>query len=240
MRIERINDNQIRCTLSASELASRDINLGELAYGSEKARALFHEMIEQASEEFGFEAEDIPLMVEAVPLSAESIMLIITKIDDPDELDTRFSKFTSFDSPEDDSLEGAEESARGADDILDLFHSILDASEKKQENEKTSENIAVPVTRVFCFQSLDEISHAGKILNGFYQGENSVYKDEKKGIYYLIVSNSLHTPEEFNKVCNILCEYGSRCAANPAVAARIQEHMKPISCGQALSVLAGL
>ena len=50
--------------------------------------------IQKASNEVGFEADDIPLMVEAIPLSSESIMLIITKIEDPEELDTRFSRFS--------------------------------------------------------------------------------------------------------------------------------------------------
>ena len=94
MRIERINENQIRCTLSNFDLSVRNLNLSELAYGSEKARNLFREMIQRASNEVGFEAEDIPLMVEAIPLANESVMLIITKIEDPEELDTRFSKFS--------------------------------------------------------------------------------------------------------------------------------------------------
>ena len=94
MKIERINENQIRCTLSSFDLSVRNLNLGELAYGSEKARSLFREMIQKASNEVGFEAEDIPLMVEAIPLSNESVMLVITKIEDPEELDTRFSTAT--------------------------------------------------------------------------------------------------------------------------------------------------
>lgn len=63
MKIERINENQIRCTLTSFDLSVRNLNLGELAYGSEKARNLFREMIQKASNEVGFEAEDIPLMV---------------------------------------------------------------------------------------------------------------------------------------------------------------------------------
>lgn len=62
MKIERINENQIRCTLTSFDLSVRNLNLGELAYGSEKARKLFREMIQKASNEVGFEAEDIPLM----------------------------------------------------------------------------------------------------------------------------------------------------------------------------------
>ena len=37
MKLEKINDNQIRCTLTKADLADRQIKLSELAYGSEKA-----------------------------------------------------------------------------------------------------------------------------------------------------------------------------------------------------------
>ena len=50
-------------------------------------------MMQQAAQEFGFEAENMPLMIEAIPSSSDSIVLIITKVEDPEELDTRFSKF---------------------------------------------------------------------------------------------------------------------------------------------------
>ena len=41
MKIEKINDNQIRCTLTRADLADRQLKLSELAYGSEKAKSLF-------------------------------------------------------------------------------------------------------------------------------------------------------------------------------------------------------
>ena len=94
MKLERISENQIRCTLTRSDLAERELKISELAYGTEKAKALFREMMVQASDELGFEADNIPLIIEAVPVSNECIMLIVTKVEDPEELDTRFSKFT--------------------------------------------------------------------------------------------------------------------------------------------------
>ncbi|HHX60483.1 MAG TPA: adaptor protein MecA, partial [Epulopiscium sp.] len=63
MRIEKINDTQIRVTLSHSDLNPRDIKISELAYGSKKAQELFREMMTQAYEEFGFETENVPLMI---------------------------------------------------------------------------------------------------------------------------------------------------------------------------------
>ena len=78
MKIEKVNDHQIRCTLTKEDLADREIKLSELAYGTDKAKDLFRDMMQQASFEFGFEAEDIPLMIEAIPLNADCIVLIIT------------------------------------------------------------------------------------------------------------------------------------------------------------------
>lgn len=100
MKIERVNENQIRCTLNKDDLASRQLKISELAYGSDKAKELFRDMMQQASYEVGFDAEDIPLMIEAIPVSADCIVLIVTKVENPEELDTRFSKFSPGDDGE--------------------------------------------------------------------------------------------------------------------------------------------
>ena len=120
MKIEKVNENQIRCTLTREDLASRELKISELAYGTEKAKSLFRDMMQQANFEFGFEAEDIPLMIEAIPLNADCIVLIITKVEDPEELDTRFSRFAP--SVTEDSDDDSDEST--ADEVLDLFRRI--------------------------------------------------------------------------------------------------------------------
>ena len=120
MKIEKVNENQIRCTLTREDLASRELKISELAYGTEKAKSLFRDMMQQANFEFGFEAEDIPLMIEAIPLNADCIVLIITKVEDPEELDTRFSRFAP--SVTEDTDEDGDNSS--ADEVLDLFRRI--------------------------------------------------------------------------------------------------------------------
>lgn len=130
MKIERINNNQIRCTLTGQDLAERHLQLSELAYGSDKAKRLFRDMMQQASCELGFEAEDIPLMIEAIPLSGGSIMLNITKVEYPEELDTRFSNFTDygeeFENYDTDTADFP--TLEGADGILDLFRKLGEAA----------------------------------------------------------------------------------------------------------------
>ena len=138
MKIERVNENQIRCTLTKEDLENRQIKLSELAYGTEKARDLFRDMMQQANSEFGFEANNgIPLMVEAVPLSGGNIILMITKVEYPEELDTRFSKFTEI---EDFDVFGAAEKmeakSQGVDDILEKKKKMHDEEKDEKKDEE--------------------------------------------------------------------------------------------------------
>ena len=255
MKIEKVNDNQIRCTLTKGDLADRQIKLSELAYGSEKARELFRDMIQQANYEFGFEANDIPLMVEAIPLSSESIILVITKVDYPEELDTRFSKFTE---PEEEDLFSEDSfgvdisASQGADDILGIFKKIKKEKETRESlKEKTTEtpakqeNEVLPslpsdVIRIYEFSTMETIERLAKIVEGYYVGENTLYKDVQHQKYELILHKSDHTPEVFNKICNIIAEYGHQKKYSQALAAYYTEHGKMIIQGNALQILSSL
>ena len=96
MKIEKISDNQIRCTLTRADLADRQLQLSELAYGTEKAKSLFRDMMQQAALRIRIRSRRHSSHDRGNPLPADSIVLIITKVEDPEELDTRFSKFARF------------------------------------------------------------------------------------------------------------------------------------------------
>ena len=118
MKIEKINDNQLRFTLTREDLVSRNIKLSELAYGSDQAKKLFREMLQQAASDYGFEINNKPLMVEAIPVSGDSIILIVTKVNNPEELDSRFSHFSAEKGA---GTPTGRSSSSGADDVLDLI-----------------------------------------------------------------------------------------------------------------------
>lgn len=252
MKIEKISDSQIRCTLSKEDLMDRELRLSELAYGTEKAKALFRDMMQQASYEFGFEADDIPLMIEAIPISPECLVLVITKVEDPDELDTRFSKFSSSNTDSDDYNSETDDDSF-TDDLLNCFDQItemLDDDEpiistdeepvSSTENEETNSkevNIPVNLYKVFSFRSLDEVIQMSSMLVGSYHGENTLYKDGVNQIYYLTVYKSSHTPEEYNKVCNLISEYGIPVKSTYATVNYFEEHFETIVKKDAIQIL---
>ena len=231
MKIEKLNDNQIRCTLTKADLADRQIKLSELAYGSEKAKSLFRDMMLQANAEFGFEANDIPLMIEAIPMPNDCVVLIITKVSDPEELDTRFSKFSPSGSDGLDSMPESKKavSPEGADEVLDIFKRMMEQHLKSLSDDKTEQTPVtaaddIDLTRLYSFGDLDSIIDAAHILRNYYHGENRLYKNTARKTYHLVLSKSSHTPEEFNKICNILTEYGSNEPYTKSMEAYMAEH----------------
>ena len=280
MKIESLNENQIRCTLNKSDLASRQLKINELAYGSDKAKELFRDMMQQASYELGFEAEDTPLMIEAIPVSSECIVLIVTKVDNPEELDTRFSRFSPSDSDDDnfdfddiETIEGndysdfslptaneeldecaaTDEEGLPEDELMNIFNRVKEYFNKDSDNKASQSSPSQPsgkgttdrpehresanISRVFSFSSLDDITNAACIIDTFYKDTNSVYKNPSDKRYYLCISKTKCNSKDFNKVCNILSEYGQKESGFDNHIGFFAEHCECIIAEHALHIL---
>ena len=277
MKLERLSENQIRCTLNKADLADRELLLNELAYGTDKAKELFRDMMEQAAEELGFEVNDIPLMIEAIPVSPDCLILIITKVEDPEELDTRFSRFSKYtnidvdidtDGPSDEDINLSEEDISILDGTASLMETISDIVENIEQVKKQSESGStanfIPLSaalrensakkkaakavagknkedlasyRIFSFQNINEINKAAVMVAPIYHDENSLYKSPFDQLYYLIVYNQSKDADTYQRVCNLLSEYGTKVKANYAMPYYFAEHFKVILKKDALQTL---
>lgn len=255
MKIEKVNEHQIRCTLTREDLANRELKISELAYGTEKAKSLFRDMMQQAAFECGFEAEDIPLMIEAIPLNSECIVLIVTKVEDPEELDTRFSKFAPSvhdeEFYEDEHEEMMEAFADGADEVLNLLRKMNNSDQAEDSaSGSVSEDHPVPkkqaakdipldhiTNQLFSFTSMHEVTRLAHVAAASYQGVSSLFKDEISGNYILLLSSEGLSAASFNKICNLVSEYGKAEKAAHAAKAHLEEHFEPLIKDNALEVL---
>lgn len=264
MRIERISDNQIRCTLNKHDLSERHLKISELAYGSDKAKELFRDMMEQANMDFGFDADDIPLMIEAIPTSKDSIVLVITKVDDPEELEERFSKFGNFgnkyeDYDEEDAYfdeDDEYESGDFEDDLINCFdqlneiiaeadqsnpefiplHEILKKRRKAKELPGGHVKAANDYAKLYSFSSLNFIISASKEIVHIYSGKNSVWKDEENSKYFLVLAKN-DKKSSFDRVCSILSEFGKKETFTYATQDYFNEHYKLILKDDAITKL---
>ena len=172
--------------------------------------------------------------------SADSIVLIITKVEDPEELDTRFARFAP--SVHEEMGEDEEEVSGGTDEVLDLFRRLQGSEELPSGDApgaKPSSDAGNPPTmRMLKFSSLHLLLSAAATVSGGISGGSSLYKDAREDCYLLLLSHPQKDASDFNRCCNILSEYGSFTKVTPSTPSYLEEHCETLLLENALQALA--
>lgn len=109
MKINLINEDQLQIIITKKDLFGKDM------------RELFKSIIEQAKRQFGFEVvQNTSLMVEAYPLSEESMILTITKVNSSD---INMNLFAQEETPIPEEPWGVFE-FKSLDDLIELAYVI--------------------------------------------------------------------------------------------------------------------
>lgn len=231
VKIERINDSQIRFVLTEEDLAARQIKLSELAYGTEKAKGLFREMMQQAASQLHFDVSNIPLMIEAIPMRSGSIVLIVSKVEHPEELDTRFSSFApAVRRP---SAPG-ENGISSFDQLLDTLISeensdknpavsgIHTAAGSAEEAMKKYRDFAV-CNRMYVFSSMDNVLKAASLTGCSFTGESILFRTDSSYTLLLKMKDEEQV-SDMQQVLAALSEYGSAVPVSYARQQYLEEH----------------
>jgi adapter protein MecA 1/2 len=198
VRIEKINDDQIKITLSREDLIERNLQFNELSFiDPETVRGFFMEMMEQVVVECGFQAElNTPLFIDVVPVASDGIMLIVTKITSEEQVKQHIETKLNF-------LPFAKELRR--------FRQRPIIEPKKTQNESSN---------IFCFKSLEELAMACRAVNGLFGGQSQLFKFNSK--YYLVLA---YGKKQQNANMNLLLnEFGYKITASAVSPIYLSEH----------------
>ena len=232
MKIEKISDNQIKCTLTRSDLASRQLKISELAYGTEKANNLFRDMMDQANLEFGFDANDLPIMIEAIPVSMDCIILMITKVEDPEEVDTRFSSLANL--RELFGREGSEDIVAPAEAPHEGFLQLGDLAREALKAVQT------PSEYLISFRDLHSVLRYARAIEPVYEGSSSLYRSPENKLYYLVMKPDVADAGSISYAAAASAEFGTNEPVSAARIAHLEEHYEKILSGHAVQDLAGI
>lgn len=83
MKIEKLNENKLKITLSLDDLEERNIDLQSFIYNSPESQDLFWDMMSEAEKEYGFDVNESMIYVEASSNGTGLFTLIVTKTDEP-------------------------------------------------------------------------------------------------------------------------------------------------------------
>ena len=204
-------------------------------------------------------------VIENIPTSRDSIILVINKVENPDELDERFSHFgmtDDFDEEENEEYDSEEESSSGLDtsefvNCFEQLHDLLEESENKTKSnsagefvplsetlqggkKKTKKKDAEPINeriRVFSFPSLNQVMNLAHQIGDSYRGKNTLWKDPSTKQYYLLLHRGKGR-NAFRLVCSTLSEYGTEETVTYATQTYYNEHFQLILKDEALTKLA--
>lgn len=220
MKIEKISETQIKFFLTKEDLEERNLKISELAYASDKAQSLFKDVLDQALKEYGFEASNIPLMIEAIPVSNESIMIVVSKVTEDNNPEDAFALAPPT----------MEERKFKEKPLIDDFSS--DTSETFTIS--GNENITI-----YSFKDLDNAIKASLRLSGIYTGTNILCKFEEK--YFLILENDNSDDDlTIETLDSVLYEYGQKHTSNVITKYYLYEHGEIIIKEGAIKVLASI
>ena len=135
------------------------------------------------------------------------------------------------------------------DEVLDLFKRIQENHSSKTKAEGTKKTLAVADTKeenetpvsvsiMYTFQSLSTLIKLARMSENLFDGINSLYKDEKNKAYILVITKHECNKSSFNKICNMLSEYGELINAPGMSEVFLKEHNSPLIVNHALQTLA--
>ena len=226
MKIEKINDNQIRCTVTMADLRDRHLKISELITNSEKAKLLLQDMVQQAAAQFGFEVDGMSLMIETAPAAKDAVVFTITRLNDNPE------------TPEDEGTEAPLNKLLGAESISHFIQKMRSAVHG--ENAVQAPARTDTASCIFSFENLEQVIQASFVFDGLFDIRTSLYKDDLSSCYLLVVRQNGLKEADFNRACNMLSEYAALEETDPSILSYVYEHGKLVFEEHALEALASL
>ncbi|MEG1363226.1 MAG: adaptor protein MecA, partial [Clostridia bacterium] len=95
MKIEKINENKIKITLTIEELNERKISIEDITDNEDKAKKLFVDLIEESYLDETFVMDHAELFVEATTDNKNFFSVTITKLNEKKDI-TKFTSPTKF------------------------------------------------------------------------------------------------------------------------------------------------
>ena len=235
MKIERISDTQVKFVLESRDLLEKNIKITELAYGSEKTQVLFREMLERAYDECGFEVENVPIMIEAIPVAVDSIIIIVTKVANGDDIEAKFNSFLP-------KARDFSRSGKNGNDIGKHFGTAPSGKTNEPPQKQLGANTLGKPQRlpkekvyVYSFKRIDDAIALCARLISVYSGQSSMYKYNDK--YFMVFDNGQGT-RNVRGFENILSEYGARHVSGQITKYHLIEHGETMIAADAVNVLA--
>lgn len=216
MKIEKVNDNQIKFILCKEELEERGINIEYIKSQNVNLGPLLAPLIEEIRQEslrIGFFLQDTHHIVELVPRSFDELIVLVTKTENKQKVIT---------TPNFKSIKKSHNEAN--------YTSY--PKEEPQIRREAREARRIRNIYIYTFAKLDDVIEISTLVKGYFLGYSKVYKYMEE--YFLVMEGRLG-----EEGASFLMEHGTR-VENLKIEATLKEHGEVIISKDAISKLSSL
>lgn len=224
MEFIRINENTVRCIVTEDDMREYDVDIDDFLKNRGKVQDFLHTIVERASDEVGYEPKDGVLAMQIMMLPKNRLAITFSEKED------------------------------GADDISDLIQQVAGATiekvasmnemfhedveeEKKTKAKPVKKGTGTSLMQIFRFATLQDFEQFCSILSDKLTVKSSLYKDEKKNVFYVVIEKGRLSKVNYGHVCRVATEYGFFVSDRQDRKAYIDEHCSCMITGRAIKIV---
>jgi len=233
MKVEMINQNQMRVVFKAQDLKERNINTSDMfSQNNNKVQELFREITAVLQDEYGFTTFGTPLMFEAT-MAQGVFSVVVTRVagsdeDTDDEFgDTKDNLMADFYNLMKNIPLGV-----GASPGIDIEGDV--PSSRPKRNIRRAKRPAGEYV-VFSFKSIDETATAASFVEDGYIGSSRLFK--MNGKYMLLLQNRGHDVQSTKRFEKKLGEFGQKEITSQITLSQMKERGEVVIATDAVNKL---
>lgn len=229
MKIEKINDNQIRFIFMPQDLADRNININDfVAHPPNGSHGLFQEITSILQSDYSFAPIGTPLMFEAT-MSNDSLCVTVTRMN-PDAMGGFQNMLGGMMSQINPQMH------TGQNGFVQTHIPNAPQSQINPKKKTTSPKSLPPREYIlYSFDNLDILATVASRIGSNFLGGSHVYKMEGK--YNLLLQITGMGDIMVKKLEGLLCEFGKRELSGPIARNKMLEHGEVIIAEDAVRKL---
>ena len=235
MKVERLNENQIRFIFMPQDLADRNININDFVTRPPSgSHGLFQEITSLLQTEYGFATIGTPLMFEAT-MTNDTLSVTVTRVNPADGMggfQNMLGGIMSQINPN--MLAGhngfVQAHIPNASPNMPHQQAVPPVNPQQMQHRPAEKGYIL-----YSFDSLDMLASVASRIGNNFTGDSHVYKME--GRYYLLLKISNVGDYIVKKIESMLCDFGKKELSGPIAYNQMMERGEVIIAEDAVRKL---
>lgn len=242
MKIERVDDNTIKCYISLEEMEEYQIEYTDFISRTAKAQELMHEIIKQAHEEVGYQPPKLAFEMQIMMVPEQGMVLTFSEkepfdINDKSKVDAVLNNLMELAGKIASAGKGTPTDGILAGIANAINHSKGAAGAKQEKPEKGKEPLQKVNEAVFEFLALAQVMDFVDSIPANVRIATTLYK--MKDNYYLHVRKGGASYDRYSRVCIQALEFARLHSAGEGCDEMLKEHGEVLIAEKVMKVLRG-